>query len=198
MYKVFVNDKPIIFTTSLKNEENYAVFAYRNLNLEELIFKLKEDKLNGFYLYSFDLVKDWKSFKTKFKVVKAAGGLVVNKGKEILFIYRKDKWDLPKGKIKKKEEVKETAIREVEEECGVKNITIEKKLIVTYHFFIKKGTYRLKETHWYLMSSLYEGKLIPQQEEGITKVVYKNIEDINIAFQNTFLNIVLVVESYKK
>ncbi|QXP74247.1 NUDIX domain-containing protein [Tenacibaculum sp. HL-MS23] len=198
MYKVFVNDKPIIFTTSVKNEEDYVVYIYKNTIIEELIYKLKLGKLKGVYLCTSNLEEDWEIFKMKFKVLVAAGGLVLNDKKEILFIYRGSKWDLPKGRQEKGENIKETAIREVEEECGITNLKIDKKLIKTYHFFIQKGKHRLKETHWYLMSSSYKGILTPQLEEGITKVMFKDAEATNKALKSTFSNIVMVYKFYVK
>lgn len=198
MYKVFVNDKPIIFTTSVKNEEDYVVYIYKNTIIEELIYKLKLGKLKGVYLCSSNLEEDWEAFKMNFKVLVSAGGLVLNDKKEILFIYRGNKWDLPKGRQEKGENIEETAIREVEEECGITNLKIHKKLIKTYHFFIQKGKHRLKETHWYLMTSSYKGNLSPQLEEGITKVVFKDIEATKIALENTFSNIVMVFKYYTK
>ncbi len=196
MYKVFVNDKPIIFTTSIKNEEDYPVYVYKNTIIDELIYKLKLGKLKGVYLFSNDLENHWQSFKINLKVITAAGGLVLNDENEILFIYRGNKWDLPKGRIEKGEEIEETAVREVEEECGIKNLSIKKKLINTYHLFVQKGEHRLKETHWYLMHSNYKGKLIPQTEEGITNVLFKGKNDTEKALNNTYLNIRLVYDSY--
>ncbi|CAM1360512.1 NUDIX domain-containing protein [Tenacibaculum sediminilitoris] len=198
MYKVFVNDKPIIFTTSIKNEEDFSVYICKNTIIEELIYGLKVGKLNGLYLYCNNLTEDWLSFKVKFKVIIAAGGLVLNKREEVLFIYRGNKWDLPKGRVEDGEGLEETAIREVEEECGVKNNSITKKLLVTYHLFIHQNKYRLKETHWYLMNSNYQGSLTPQLEEGITEAVFKNKEATCKALQNTFANIKMVYESYLK
>lgn len=197
MYKVFVNDKPIIFTTSIKNEEDYPVYVYKNTIIDELIYKLKLGKLKGVYLFSNNLKKHWQSFRINLKVIKAAGGLVLNENDEILFIYRGNKWDLPKGRIEKGEQIEETAIREVEEECGIENLIIKKKLLNTYHLFVQKGEHRLKETHWYLMHSDYKGKLTPQLEEGITSVLFKGEREVKKVLQNTYLNIRLVYDSYK-
>ena len=196
MYKVFVNDKPIIFTTSVKNKEDYPVYVYKNTIIEVLIYKLKLGKLKGVYLFSNELENHWQSFKINLKVITAAGGLVLNEKNEVLFIYRGNKWDLPKGRIEKGERIEETAIREVEEECGIQNLSIKKKLINTYHLFVQKGEHRLKETHWYLMHSDYDGRLIPQLEEGITNVEFKDKESTLKALENTYLNIKLVYSSY--
>ncbi|RKF03292.1 NUDIX domain-containing protein [Tenacibaculum lutimaris] len=196
MYKVFVNDKPIIFTTSIKNEADFPVYIYKNTIIEELIYKLKVGKFEGVYLYSNNLAEVWLEFKEKFKVIVAGGGLVLNESNEVLFIYRGSKWDLPKGRIEEGEGIEETAIREVEEECGIENLTIQRKLIDTYHLFMMDNEYRLKETHWYLMHSDYKGELIPQLEEGITEVTFKNEKETEEALTNSYANIQLVYNSY--
>ncbi|MGB1043253.1 MAG: NUDIX hydrolase [Tenacibaculum sp.] len=196
MYKVFVNDKPIIFTTSVRNEEDYVVYIYKNTIIDELIYKLKLGKLKGVYLYTTNLTEAWKDFSVKFKMIVAAGGLVLNAKNEILFIYRGNKWDLPKGRTEIGEEIEETAIREVEEECGITNIAIKSKLLVTYHLFIQKGKHRLKETHWYLMNSTFKGELTPQLEEGITKAEFIMPQNISAVLSNTYSNIKLVYKSY--
>lgn len=196
MYKVFVNDKPIIFTTSLKNEEDFSVYIYKNIIIEELIYKLKVGKLDGVYIYSNNLTEDWIDFKVKYKVITAAGGLVLNESKKVLFIYRGSKWDLPKGRVEEGENLEEAAIREVEEECGIEKLIINRKLLVTYHLFMLQNEYRLKQTYWYLMFSNYQGSLTPQLEEGITKAEFKDKKETNKALQNTFANIIMVYESY--
>ncbi|CAL2104383.1 NUDIX hydrolase [Tenacibaculum sp. 190130A14a] len=197
MYKVFVNDKPIILTSSLKKEEKYPVYIIKTVSISELIHKLKLGKYEGVYLYSNNLENDWNNFKKEFKVISAAGGLVLNDENEILFIYRGNKWDLPKGRIEKGESVKETAVREVEEECGISNISIVDFLLNTYHLFVQDNEYRLKETYWYLMKSNYKGKLTPQLEEGITKVEFRGENGVKEALKDTYANIKLVHECYK-
>ena len=148
-------------------------------------------------LYVADINVGWKKFKKKFKLIKSGGGLVLNQKKEILFIYRAKKWDLPKGKIEKGEKIRDAAIREVEEECGISDLKIIKPLLKTYHIFYSEKEQRLKQTHWYLMHSTYKGKLKPQLEEGITKVEFKNEAETQLALQNTYANIRLVLESFK-
>jgi 8-oxo-dGTP pyrophosphatase MutT (NUDIX family) len=196
MYKVFVNDKPIILTSSLQKEENFPVYIFKNASINEILYRLKSEDLQGIYLYSTNLVNDWEIFCENFKVITAAGGLVLNKHKEVLFIYRGNKWDLPKGRIEKGESIEETAVREVEEECGITNLVLNSFLIKTYHIFYMGNETRLKETYWYLMESDYQGELVPQEEEGITEVVFKNEEEIQKAFLNTYANIQMVYKAY--
>jgi len=198
MYKIFVNDKPIILTDSLKKDNNYPVYIFKDVVVDEILHKLKKSKTKGVNLFCANLEKDWKTFKKNFKVVSAGGGLVLNKNKEILFIYRLDTWDLPKGRIEKGETIEQTAVREVEEECGVKELVLVQSLITTYHLFFINNIQQLKITHWFLMTTNFQERLIPQLEEGITKVEFKNEAKVNEALQNTYANIKLVLDAYKQ
>jgi len=195
MYKVFINDKPIIITSSTKKENNFLVNFFKNTVIDEVIQELKNEEIEGFNLYSTDLENDWKLFLKNFDVIKAAGGLVINPNKKVLFIYRNNVWDLPKGHIEKNESTESAAVREVEEECGIENSTIIQKLIITYHIYFLDGI-KLKETHWFLMHFDDSKNLIPQLEEGITEVAFKNNDEIEMAFKNTYPNIKMVYESY--
>jgi len=195
MYKVFINDKPIIITSSSKKENNFPLYLFKNIIFDEIIYKLQNETIKGINLYSIDLENDWNYFLKNLKVVPAAGGLVLNNKKEVLFIYRNNIWDLPKGRIEKNESIETAAVREVEEECGIFNLSIEKKLLVTYHIYFQNGI-RLKETHWFLMNSDYDKELTPQLEEGITKVVFKDEHQTKKALENTYANIKLVYDTY--
>lgn len=192
MYKVFVNDCPIILT-----ENNYISTKFKKVNFDdvvvldivELIF---DNQLEGICLICSNIDYCWKQFKNHFKIQKAAGGKVFNTTNEVLFIYRFNKWDLPKGKINKGEKKQDCAIREVEEECGICNLQIENKLETTYHIFKRNNKSILKITFWYLMKTDFEGQLIPQTEEGIEKVVFKANTEITKALGNTYENIKLL------
>ena len=197
MYKVFVNDKPIIITSSSKKENNFPLYTFKNIVLGDILHKLNNNEIDGVNLYSSDLKRDWSLFLLNMEVIPAAGGLVLNPKKEVLFIYRNNTWDLPKGWIEKDESIETAAIREVEEECGIFNLSILKKLNTTYHIYFQGGL-KLKETHWFLMSSDFDKELVPQTEEGITKVLFKNDTEINEALQNTYANIKLVYDTYKE
>ena len=198
MYKVFVNDKPIILTTSLNNSEYFPSYPFENASFEEVVYKLQTNVFNGVYLFSKNIKKDWEVLRKIYQPMIAGGGLVVNEKKEVLFIFRDEKWDLPKGRIEEGEDIKETAIREVEEECGIKDVVLQNFLITTYHLFTKGEDKILKETHWYLMLSQYKGTLKPQQEEGITEVCFKDEKETETTLLNTYANIKLVYNSYLK
>ncbi|TXD48785.1 NUDIX hydrolase [Polaribacter sp. IC073] len=197
MYKVFVNDTPIILTSSQKNDNNFPVYLLRNTITAEIVQLLKNKKLKGVNLYAPDLEKGWQDFLKTFHIVSAAGGLVLNSKKDILFIYRSKKWDLPKGRIEAGESIEETAVREVEEECGIYQLKLIKPLTTTYHVYFENGM-KLKETYWFLMTSDYDKELVPQLEEGITKVLFKNKEEVTKALKNSYKNIELVYDRYLK
>ncbi len=106
----------------------------------------------------FVIVKDY--LKSKFKVIKAAGG-VVYKGKKILMIYRLKKWDLPKGKINKKEIIEEAAARKIKEECNI-SVKVQNKICSTWHTYTMKKQQILKKTTWFRMKCLDDSAMAPQ------------------------------------
>ena len=143
------------------------------------------------------LCKDAKAFlKTVAKsvtLIEAAGGLVKNENRDYLFIYRNNKWDLPKGKIEKEEKIKTAAVREVEEECGIKVNKLGSKICKTYHVYIYRGEVVLKKTHWFNMQCKGQTKLIPQKEEGITDVRWFKKKHVEPIVENTFQSIMDVL-----
>ena len=107
--------------------------------------------------------------KVSFLYIEAAGGFI-ERDKRFLFIHRLGKWDLPKGKLEKKETIENAAIRECEEECAIKNLKIVKQLASTFHIYPFKTGYVLKQTYWFYMKTNYAEKLKPQTEENIDEV----------------------------
>ena len=127
-------------------------------------------------------------------MVEAAGGLVFNKEEQILMIFRNGKWDLPKGKLEEGENKKQCAIREVEEECSIVGLDITEKIIETYHTYSLKGEEILKRTYWYKMNTYFDGELVPQIEEGITKVSWVSKDQISEKLKNSYGNISDILE----
>lgn len=194
MYKVFVNDKPLFLTNQIQKETDFQLFLLDSVDIKELIIKIFKNKVEKAFLYHPDEKEILKKLKAKIPVEKAGGGLVYNDKNEVLFIYRNKKWDLPKGGIEKGEEIEDTAIREVEEETGVKNLKITRKLAKTYHIFKRNGRYKLKITHWFEMKTSYSGKMTGQLEEGIEKVEWVKPENIAACLTNSYENIKLLFE----
>ncbi|GGC85259.1 hypothetical protein GCM10011508_10730 [Flavobacterium lutivivi] len=197
MYKVFVNEKPLFLTNAIEKETDFQLFLLESIDIEQLIVKMFKNKIQKASLYYPDEKVILKKLKEKIPVAKAGGGLVYNKKGEVLFIFRNGKWDLPKGGIEKNEDIEHTAIREVEEETGVSELKIVRKLQKTYHVFRRNGKFKLKITHWFEMTSSYEGTLTPQEKEGIEKAVWLKPEEIPVALKNSYENIKLLFEEEK-
>jgi len=194
MYKVFVNDKPLFLTNEISKETDFQFFLLESIDIEQLIIKMFQNKIQKASLYYPDEKVILKKLKEKIPVCKAGGGLVFNKKGEVLFILRNGKWDLPKGGIERDEEIVDTAMREVEEETGVDKLEITRKLQKTYHIFKRNGKYKLKITHWFEMQTNFEGTPFPQANEGIEKAVWLNPEQIKEALKNSYENIKLLFE----
>ena len=130
--------------------------------------------------------KLFRRFKKHFKYVKAAGGLVRNPEGEYLFIKRLDKWDLPKGGLKKGESPRKGARREVMEETGVSNLKIEQHLPNSWHVYVISGKKHLKKIYWYLMKVAEKQELTPQTDEDITEAVWFGPEQSRNALKSSY------------
>ncbi len=188
MYKVFVNNTPIILSTK-KVIDDYETIHIKNAVFPDIIRKILEQKDSKYHLYHKNEDRLLEYLFTKLPVVYAGGGKVYNSKKEILFIHRNGKWDLPKGKAEKKEDMETTAIREVEEETGVNGLRITKFLYKTFHIFKRNGEFRLKVTYWFEMITDFNGELRPQKEEGIMKVKWKDMKKAKKALKDSYANI---------
>ncbi|MGY8967286.1 MAG: NUDIX hydrolase [Flavobacteriales bacterium] len=196
MYKVFFNQKPIFLTTELVPQTDRTPVLFIKFSSPENIIKaLKSKKTDCLYLYHQKEDKLWMHFLRHFPIVEAAGGLVRHQDGRFLFIFRNDKWDLPKGRIEKNEPIRIAAVREVEEETGVDGLEIVKPLIETFHVFNRNGKYKLKKTFWFEMKTASTVTLTPQLNEGIEQAVWVLEKEIPQKFENAYENIKQVYQS---
>ena len=196
MYKVFFNQKPIFLTTELVPQTDRTPVLFIKFSSPENIIKaLKSKKTDCLYLYHQNEDKLWMHFLRHFPIVEAAGGLVRHQDGRFLFIFRNDKWDLPKGRIEKNEPIRIAAVREVEEETGVDGLEIVKPLIETFHVFNRNGKYKLKKTFWFEMKTASTVTLTPQLNEGIEQAVWVLEKEIPQKFENAYENIKQVYQS---
>ena len=195
MYKVFIKDKRIVFTNNqqyVDNVESELRLRFFSSDLTTILLDLlhRVKRLQEIVIVVDDVENAFNQFKSSFTLIEAAGGVVKNNQHKTLFIYRLDNWDLPKGKIEKGEQIEEAAIREVEEECAVTGLKIAKPLSDSYHIYHLNDNPILKKTYWFEMQTDFDGKLIPQTEEGIEKVEWFTDEQIKeIALKNTYSSI---------
>ena len=192
MYKVFIYDKPVLIANKSEFLGSFEQFT-DNSTVNEIISTLKSKSTIGAEVIVKDIEAYFKKFNKYFKFIVAAGGTVFNRKNELLVIYRLNKWDLPKGKLEKGEDIPTCAIREVEEECNVDGLIITKELESTYHCYFHKNKWVLKRTYWFKMKTEYAGKLVPQTEEGIEKVIWLAKSDWDTIFDNTYNSIKEVI-----
>jgi 8-oxo-dGTP pyrophosphatase MutT (NUDIX family) len=189
MQEIFVGNKPIVLTTKVEPESDFKNYLIDTVDINKVLYNLKKEKYKSIRLIGDNEEVLLKKFLRLLPNIVAGGGKVVNSDGKILFIFRNGKWDLPKGKAEQKETIDQTALREVEEETGVKGISITKPLEITYHIFKRNDQYFIKKTYWFEMFSDYIGDLKPQIKEGITKVKWVSPKKLKKVKKNIYANI---------
>jgi len=198
MYKVFIENRPIIFA------QNDALLKNTYCIASELLEKGEEDlslivksvpKKKTIVVLSDQIEEEFARIFKEYDFIEAAGGIVKRK-KKYLFIKRNGFWDIPKGKLEKKESIEEGAIREIEEECGIVGPRIQERICITYHTYRFKEKPTIKKTYWFALE--YDGpKLVKGQlDEGITKVEWLKSDELKKVFKNTYPSILEVIEHY--
>jgi len=198
-YKVYINDKEIIFTRKeLINTEDDSILKYFDPSVNDIHVIISDFAVNpkykGLILSADNPEEIFKAFRKDYKLVRAAGGLVRDNDKRVLCIFRRGKWDLPKGKIDKDEKKMHAALREVREETGLNELIIVRRLENTYHTYTDKHAHILKKTYWYEMAAVRPEPLIPQAEEEITKICWFKPEELGEVHKNTYTSISRILE----
>ena len=193
MYQIFYRDKPIVISDTRSDKKNVHIIKYKDFNLKKALKNLSKNSISSIRIIGKDKEKLLNKFLKLLPKITAAGGKVINLKGEILFIYRNNKWDLPKGKAEDNETIADTAIREVKEETGIAKLVITKPLEITYHIFKKNNTYRIKVTYWFEMKSMGDNQLTPQIEEGITRAEWINSSEIGKIKKKCYANIRLLI-----
>jgi len=202
--KIYFDEKPVYLCDEI-NEEIKEILRHPDAILMDeisaaainsLLHEIKKEQFHAGVLQYNDIEKLKKQFFKHFQLIEAAGGIVQNDKKELLFIYRLGKWDLPKGKLEDGEAIAECAVREVEEETGVTKLIIEQKTGETYHTYNAYGKHFLKITHWYYMTCPSNQKLVPQTEEDINEIKWVATKDINDPLSNTYPSIKDILQHF--
>jgi 8-oxo-dGTP pyrophosphatase MutT (NUDIX family) len=195
--KIYFDEKPVYLCDEINEELKEVLHHPDAIFIDEisaaainsLLHEIKKEQFHAGVLLHQDLEKLKKQFFKHFDLIEAAGGIVQKNKKELLFIYRLNKWDLPKGKVEANEAIADCAVREVEEETGVTHLTIEQKIGETYHTYNAYGKHFLKTTHWYYMTCSSKQKLVPQTEENIDQIKWVATKDISEPLNNTYPSI---------
>lgn len=198
MYKVFFNDRTVYFGDNFLRafERNKGLFyKYNNLQeLNELIELFTAlNQISNLYIFHDDMLMVIEEFKACFQLIEAGGGLVFNERNEFLAIRRNEVWDLPKGKLEKGEDFQTAALREVEEETGLKGLQIREPLMSTYHTYRLGDQKVLKKTRWFEMEYGGSDSPVLQEKEGITEFRWVAPGNTDFIRQNTYASILDVL-----
>ncbi len=193
--KIFINENTLNLTD--KKSESTKIIKYNNKKeLLKYITDLENNNCNDIDFFTDNLDNLITDYKSIYKIIYAAGGIVINENNEILFIKRLGKWDLPKGKIERGETNNEAAIREVEEETGIVDIKIKYFLDNLFHTYFINDDRILKHTYWYVMTVFGSQNLIPQTEEDITEVKWISVNNLDEVLDNTYNSIKEILKEF--
>lgn len=195
--KIYFGEKPVFLCDTIDKELNEILHHPDAVFIDEisapaiksLLHEIKKVEFHAGVIWHQDLEKLRKAFFKNFTIIQAAGGIVQNNDKDLLFIFRLGKWDLPKGKMEKGEQPEDCAVREVTEETGIQHLTIRKKTGETYHTYVEFGKHFLKVSHWYYMTCKDKQQPVAQQEENITEATWIKTKEIKVPMANTYPSI---------
>lgn len=204
MYKIFLNDREIVISsqatessdnTEIVSAEGFTIDTIKNWYSE---FHQKSNHSVLFHSNPEELMTN--SFIPAFRLIQAGGGVVVRNSK-LLFIFRNEKWDLPKGKIDDGETPEQAAIREVSEECGITGHSIVRQLPSTFHIYQSPykndfGKWILKKTFWFEMSYSGTENGTPETGENITEIRWFEREKLGEIMKNTYKNLEEIIKIY--
>jgi len=173
--KIYFNDKPLFLCDRidpaiepyLHHDDAIFIDELNVHTVNTMIHEMQLEKVHAGVFLHPDLEELKHAFYRKFELIRAGGGLVLDEQVRALLIFRRGKWDLPKGKQDEGESIEECAVREVQEETGLQTLSLKKPLPVTYHTYHQGARFVLKESYWFLMHTPGTPVLTPQAEEDI-------------------------------
>ncbi|MCC7402664.1 MAG: NUDIX hydrolase [Chitinophagaceae bacterium] len=200
--KIFFNDKPLFLCDAIDEVMQPLIHHDDVIFMDELnahtiktiIHEMQKAPVHAGVFFNKNLSDLKKAFFKKFSLIMAAGGLIQNEKSEVLLIFRKGKWDLPKGKLDKEEKLEDCAIREVQEETGLQKVKLNKFLTLTYHTYHEGTRFILKETHWFLMKTKSGQTLIPQTEEEIIEIRWAKKDELPVYLMNSYPSVADVLK----
>jgi ADP-ribose pyrophosphatase YjhB (NUDIX family) len=201
--KIYFNEKPLFLCDSIDaiiqpfvhHDDTVFIDELNAHTIKTMIHEMQQPKVHAGVFFNKNLNELKKTFFKKFNLVMAAGGLVINEKNETLLIFRRGKWDLPKGKSDKGEELETCAIREVKEETGLKKVKPAKLLTVTYHTYHEGTKLMLKESHWFLMKAKSNQALVPQTEENIIEIRWSTKKELPVYLLNSYSSVADVLRA---
>lgn len=197
IYRIFFEKRAIAICSpqdnALLDPNGVILYNIKNTDLSETIdYFIHTETISTLFITSDNVEETYKSFCAQFTEINAGGGVVTNNNGEYLIIYRNGVWDLPKGKQEIGEDITKTALREVQEECGTRNLNLGELICITNHTYHRDGNFVLKHTYWFKMSDSIKEILHPQSEEDITSARWISKDELNQYLKNTYPSILEV------
>ncbi|SDH14360.1 NUDIX hydrolase [Chitinophaga filiformis] len=196
---IYINERPLIITAThqgipAKYKDAPLYTEPDAATIESVLQALETEKAEAAIFIHPDTDTLVETVKGYFRVLVAAGGLITNAEEEVLLMFRRGKWDLPKGKREKGETLEIAAVREVAEETGLRSIELEHKIGETFHFYTTREKKTLKHTYWYKMKFTGTELTVPQIEEDIVDIQWIKPEHLSKYLKFSYQNIVDVFE----
>jgi ADP-ribose pyrophosphatase YjhB (NUDIX family) len=94
------------------------------------------------------------------------------------------------------EKIAETALREVEEECGISQLRLERFFKCTYHMYDTSKHRILKETHWFIMHAAADQTPVPEAEEDIEIAAWYSLKEATEFLKDSYANLKELMKSY--
>lgn len=201
--KIYFDNKPLflcdevdeVLQPYVHHDDTIFIDELNSHTVKAMIHEMELAKIHAGVFYHPDLEELKKAFYKKFTLVLAAGGLVLNEEQKILMIFRRGKWDLPKGKLDKGETLEDCAVREVEEETGLQQVKLLSPQMITRHTYHEGTRFILKESHWYDMKVKGDQPLVPQAEEAITDIKWLNYKEAEKLFPQCYPSVIDVIRT---
>ncbi|MCC6186033.1 MAG: NUDIX domain-containing protein [Chitinophagaceae bacterium] len=188
--KIYYNNKPLVLASEQPTHtqyEGYELISGANAkNFDDALKMLDKHSCKGILIIEPDRELLEKELLWAFYPLHSGGGVVLNENGDVLMIFRRGRWDLPKGKLDEGEDIEQCAVREVIEETGLKTVTIKSKICNTLHIYPLSGKLILKYTAWYIMQGVAGEALLPQAEENIEKAMWVKPSEIPQLLENSF------------
>ena len=202
LLKIYFGNKPLIIANEKTEEINpylddtnsKVLQTNEQAQIQSLIREMSDEKLTAAIILG-DVMETMKTIRNEFTVIQASGGMVYSFDKKVLLIFRRGKWDLPKGKLDDGEDLVECALREVREETGLDSLNYLDFISISYHTYYENDNHILKESHWYLLEGNEKELLIPQTDEDIENCEWVAIKDLPPYLENAPSSIIDVVEA---
>lgn len=194
-FTIYLNERPLILCPRQRdipaNYKDAPVCPNPDAAaISQTLLALENGEISSAVFVQADTKRLLEAIKSHFSVFVAAGGLIVNPEGEILLMFRRGKWDLPKGKQDEGESLEACALREVQEETGLHQVSLGEKITETFHYYSLKEKKVLKHAHWYKMQFSGTELTVPQIEEDITDIQWIKPENLGKYLKYSYQNIV--------